>query len=524
MNSAERVASYFTGCRPAFERKILLKQGQRLPQRRAPQGKRLIIRGNSMLPQFKIAPEVLQSLWATSRGQTLKRRLVGVLAGRKSSPQHYLSIRITDLFMAGRSESGLAEDYQIRLLAGLDTILSADLENEFAKADKKIDSLETKIEPLHLCRAVCGFDVDTKSHKVVLKAYLVYPSVSLQFTPVEAIPIPAWDADAGFALGFLVQDSPGRVLAVSRKEASLSKKPLLGLWANGVPAGNQPSEYPFLHPLVWAAAVQFLQTKRDRVTSGGRKPSFLFVYQARHWYEVTACVPATQSEDSLGWQTAVVSKSVAVDSPALLTFFPDDLVEDESTCSSSAFSTPVRHVSNLPSWDASSVSFDRKADIDSETKIRLLELQVHELQRQLKSATQSLCVTPALSPKGGAKTARVRREEMGKWRTSALNRSGVLFRVDEFDEVAIDRPPRRPTPKTTTHTRCVPGVAASPPSQKDCKPGYFLFPEQTDMRQSTEVFAEPDTSYQIPTISYESDNSSEDDSFSLSAIQQKYLI
>lgn len=165
----------------------------------------------------------------------------------------------------------------------------------------------------------------------------------------------------------------------------------------------------------------------------------------------------------------------------VVTFEGEEIGEEESTASSTEYNTPTRHISKLPSLDSNSSFLDfHRPSLDSEAKIRLLELQVHELQQELKRATQSLCTTPALSPKSN----KYKRKSEGD---NFIPSSSVLFQVEENEET-----------DDMTH----PGLHSKARSM------YLTSPN-------------PDISYQIPTITYESDSSSDEDSFSLS-LQRKY--
>lgn len=433
-----------------------------------------------------------------------------MLLGVKSSGRHYLSVRVGEMGWAGRGLRN-ADEYVMPVVPH---ISPSDLESEYQSALSALTSLEAPLEPLHICRSLCCSEADSEERKLRLRLTLVYPEVSLQFAQVQAVEI--WGGEGeGFEVGFSVQEPSGRVLLLTRSEACHTQKAFIGLWARGVPSGNQPTEYPFLHPLIWAAAVQFLQINNKKIIAGYPKPSFLFVYLATSpcFYEVSMSVMSTQDESKPSWQTAVISKTVSIDSPCLLTFFLDDLAEEESTSSSSAHSTPARHVSRLPSLDSNCSFFEsHRPSIDSEAKIRLLELQVQELQKELKRATQSLCTTPALSPRG-----KQHKSEGGRWDSATVNRSRVLFKVDEFDEVSVDlttplTPRKSPFP-------IAPNTATARPIREKAKSVYFscLSAEESESKAR-----EIDTSYQIPMISYESDSSSDEDSFSMS-LQRKYL-
>ena len=496
---------------PSLQRSILLTGSFRPALKRLPHSKRLVIRGSSMRPQFKIAAEVLQSLWQAGKSGQSKRRSQAVLLGAKSSGKHYLSVKVSEVEWAGRVQLR-GEDYAVPLLP---TLTSSHLEAEYQQVLSLLSSLQASLEPLHLCRSLCSCE-SAMEGKLRLRLALVYPEVSLQFTQVERVEI--WGGEGeGFEVGFAVQDKSGRISLLTRLQACETRKPFIGLWARGVPAGNQPTEYPFLHPLIWAAAVQFLQMDRKKIISGYEKPSFLFVYLAAFpsFYEVCISVPPRQDESKPSWQTAVISKTVSIDSCCLLTFFLDDLAEEESTSSSSAHSTPARHISKLPSLDSNCSFFEsHRTSLDPEAKIRLLELQVQELQKELKR-TQSLCSTPALSPKGK------QRSEGGRWDSAAINRSGVLFKVDEFEEVSIDVTAAL-TPRKTAFP-AAPGVAAARPIREKAKSVYFSCVSAEGEKGSSSEAKEVDLSCQIPLISYESDSSSDEDSFSMS-LQRKYLI
>lgn len=243
-----------------------------------------------MRPQFKLSPEALQSIWRAGTSSPGRRQTGGVMKGVKSSGRHYLSVRVREVDWAGRAGKG-KEEYPVRLLPGFSSLNCSHLTTEYHQSLLCINTLLPPIEPLHICRSICCYEPDLHTPLLRLKFTVVYPEISLQFTPVESVKcMPfASSGNQGFELGFLVQESTGWVSFLTRSEANLTKKPFIGIWASGIPGGNQPSEYPFLHPLVWSASVQYLQMNKPKLYSyPDSHPSFLFVYVSNKvsFYEV----------------------------------------------------------------------------------------------------------------------------------------------------------------------------------------------------------------------------------------------
>ena len=161
--------SDFSSCDESFEREsidvlqtnIILRATERDLWSRTPQGKRIIVRMHSMLPQFKLTTEVLQELWGLAVDS---RQRTGFLGGFKYSPQHYLSLKVSE-WMHRQSPA----DYLIPAISCCNTALRSEHlvmpSNSLLRLKQEIqDKLNSKsmLEPLDLCRTAAVYSAEPR--------------------------------------------------------------------------------------------------------------------------------------------------------------------------------------------------------------------------------------------------------------------------------------------------------------------------------------------------------------------------
>lgn len=299
-----------------------------------------------MLPQFRLTQEVLEAVWQLAKGPG---RLSGSLIGTKSSPHHYLSVKVEDCRWQVKASSRSVGDYMVTLLPyGVEPYeLQIAWERLVQEISSKTD--DVPVEPLHICKSFCGFVALQSPARLVLRFTVLHPSIPLQFTPVPQVKIVNTSLSVQlvketkrtvkFLTGYLTQDQNKRIVVLLPSDPNCGKYPMAGIWATGLPKPTSPvsdkqRNFPFLHPLIWAAAVRYLQTSalRSRISPSPETHTFLFIYfdPMPRFYEVS--VP--QGAEMAGWKTTTVEKVVAIDSPAIISFSNDEEKSDGSVTSS----------------------------------------------------------------------------------------------------------------------------------------------------------------------------------------------
>ena len=326
---------------------------------REAQGKRMRLSG-SMLPQFKLAPEVLQAVWQLAKGPG---RLSGALIGTKSSPYHYLSVNVEDCRWQVKSSARSIGDYMVTLVPN--KAENSDLQAAWERLTQEISAKtdDVPIEPLQVCKTFCGFVALQGPPRLVLRFSVLHPAVPLFFTPVPQVKIVSTALSVQLVkdtkratkclTGYLTQDQSKRIVVLLPSDPNTAKYPMAGIWATGLPklvgpVSDKHRQFPFCHPLVWAAAVRYLQTSaiRSRISPSPESHTFLFIYfdPIPRFYEVTAGQGAE-------WKVTNIEKIVQVDNqPATVTMSLDEEKSEGSVSSSQDLAD-----TGLPSTASSSV-------------------------------------------------------------------------------------------------------------------------------------------------------------------------
>lgn len=309
---------------------------------RAPQGKQILLRMQSMLPQFKITSEVLKQLWSISNSSRLKGS--GVCTAYKYSPAHFLSLKVTEVHFLMRGQLMPPADYLLYLSPQAATSSPDRLRSDEKTFDKMMKSIERHIvreqfiEPLDICRTLVMFAADKNSEKLQLKCEILYPAVSLQFTPINSLKLVSTPLSVKltqnkrekFQAGYLTMDQSGRVLPLLPSDPLAYKYPIVGIWVTGIPETQSSKACPIMHPLVWANCVQFLENFniKDKISPSLEDNCFLFLHFSTKpkFYEVC-------TTDNPCWKTAKYCTEILREdnyfSPCYATF----VREDQSTSS-----------------------------------------------------------------------------------------------------------------------------------------------------------------------------------------------
>lgn len=436
--------SDFSSCDESFEREsidalqtnIILRATEGDLWSRAPQGKRIIVRMHSMLPQFKLTTEVLQELWGLAVDS---RQRAGFLGGFKYSPQHYLSLKVSE-WMHRQSPA----DYLIPAISCCNTALTPERlvmpSNSLLRLKQEIqDKLDSKsmLEPLDLCRTAAVYSAEQVSQRLFIRCDIVYPTVTLQFTAIQSLKLISTpltiELSQGrkkrFQYGLLTLDSGGRVLPLLVTDPLTSQYPIVGVWVTGVPGPSSSAKYsPLMHPLVWAACVHFILSNdiRERISPSPETNTFLLLHfkdQSR-FYEVS-------TQGQCKWKCASNSHEIPREqnyyfAPAFVTFLKEDqtsnsldfsgayMSTNNSTCQSPQCTStrtptptsypprPPKSTISIQSSDKGSIkenfmirSFEsgrrspstEQVLIEQSKMLRLLESQIRELQAHVFQQT-----------------------------------------------------------------------------------------------------------------------------------------
>lgn len=259
---------------------------------RSSQGKAVLLRMQSMLPQFKITSEVLQDLWTMHSPETQKASFV--CTAYKYSPAHFLSLKVTEVHSASRGRNIPPADYLIYLSAQNAVGNSERLKTDEKIVEKMMKSIERRIareqciEPLDICRTLLIFAADKNSQRLQIKCEILYPSISFQFTPISSLKLVSTPLSVKltqnkkdkFQAGYLTMDQSGRVLPLLPSDPLAYKYPIVGIWVSGIPESQNIKACPIMHPLVWANCVQYIENTniKDKISPSLEENSFLFLH------------------------------------------------------------------------------------------------------------------------------------------------------------------------------------------------------------------------------------------------------
>ena len=265
-----------------------------------------------MLPQFKISPEVLRTLYQLASTPGVPSRLSGSMIGTKSSPHHFLSLKIEDCKWHVKQGGRAVGDFMVTLRGERDgERRELELAWDNLMHDVVSRSDDVPLEPLHLCKSFCYFSPLSSPPRLRLHFTVLHPSLSLQFTPIPPLKISSSPLSVQlvkdtkkatrFLSGYLSIDQSKRAVVLLQSDPNVGRYPMMGVWATGVQRVAGEAEkmrmFPFLHPLVWSAAVRYLHTStiRSRLSPSPESHTFLFIYfdPIPHFYEVSSSVLST---------------------------------------------------------------------------------------------------------------------------------------------------------------------------------------------------------------------------------------
>lgn len=304
---------------------------------RSPQGKPILLRMQSMLPQFKITSEVLKQLWGISTSDKIKGS--GVCTAYKYSPAHFLSLKVTEVHFSTRGQAIPPADYLLYLVPQPASSCPERLKSDEKTYEKMMKSIqrhvvrEQFIEPLDICRTLVLFGAETSTQKLQIKCEILYAAVSLQFTPISSLKLVSTPLSVKltqnkrdkFQAGYLTMDQSGRVLPLLPSDPLSYKYPIVGIWVTGIPESQNSKACPIMHPLVWANCVQFIENAniKDKISPCLEENSFLFLHFASKpkFYE------ASTTENPC-WKTAKYCTEILREdsyfSPCFATFVRED--------------------------------------------------------------------------------------------------------------------------------------------------------------------------------------------------------
>ena len=258
---------------------------------RSPQDKPVLLRMQSMLPQFKITSEVLQDLW-TLHSNEAKTSIV--CTAYKYSPAHFLSLKVTEVHYISRGRNIPPADYLIYLSSQTCASSAERLKSEEKIIEKMMKSIERRItreqsiEPLDICRTLLIFAADKTSSKLQIKCEILYPSISFQFSPISSLKLVSTPLSVKltqnkrdkFQAGYLTMDQSGRVLPLLPSDPLAYKYPIVGIWVAGIPESQNVKACPIMHPLVWANCVQYIENSsiKDKISPSLEENAFLFLH------------------------------------------------------------------------------------------------------------------------------------------------------------------------------------------------------------------------------------------------------
>lgn len=245
----------------SYSRPISLQAGVSELWSRQPQDKRLVLRMQSMLPQFKLTSDVMRALWEYSIDPDT--RLTGVITAFKYSPLHFLSLKATDIIWLRKGENLPSADYLMHLAPQ-----AADSAESLQVEDKVFDSMMRSVhrriernqglEPLDICRACIAFTADETTQRLLMKCEILYPAITLQFTPISSLKLVSTPLSSKlskgsaskYQSGFLTLDQSGRGLPLLESDPLVLQYPIVGIWVTGIPETPSNKNTPIIHPLV----------------------------------------------------------------------------------------------------------------------------------------------------------------------------------------------------------------------------------------------------------------------------------
>lgn len=417
-----------------------------------------------MLPQFRLGTEVLQLVEGLNEQEV--KSLRGVMIGVRTSPVHYLSVRVDDLQLSPLPHKPLSTDYPISISPAhvSDRLLLDSLQQEIAHRES--------IEPLHLWKTTCSFHKDLVPGVLRVHMKVVYPDVSLQFTPIAPLKIVSTPlsvqllkekrTSGNYMSGVLAMDRGKRVVLLLPGDPLVSRYPMVGVWASNLPAlpstPQKSQSSPYLHPLTWSSTIHYLHLSatHTRISPDPSNNVILFLYiegNSARFFEIN-------TENESGWKTIETDKRIDVKSAVVIGFSrEEEKIRELPT-------TEIRKITRNPSIPIiTNIPEDRKFPYKKQITCR---------------PAQSQAVSPLLSPR------------------SSVDHS-PLIRKSSRD----GNEKRREYVRKSAEEAVVMGV-----KMRNLKANEAESPVKPDL--------------QIPRIRYESESDSSDEE-TTERIQQKYL-
>ncbi|CAG9318402.1 unnamed protein product [Blepharisma stoltei] len=304
---------------------------------RQPQDKRLVLRIQSMLPQFKLTSDVLRCLWEYSIDPD--PQFTGVITAFKYSPLHFLSLKATEIVWLRKGENLPQADYLMHLSPqSVDSAENLQIEEKIfdsmmRSAMRRIERNQ-ELEPLDVCRACIAFTADETTQRLLMKCEILFPAVSLQFTPILPLKLVSTPLSSKltkglaskYQAGYLTLDQSGRALPLLDTDPLAMQYPIVGIWVTGIPESQSNRNAPIIHPLVWTSCIQYIESKniRDKISPDPENLTMLFVHFAGKpkFYEIS-CVGNPQ------WRTESFCSEIPREeesyfAPCFATFLKED--------------------------------------------------------------------------------------------------------------------------------------------------------------------------------------------------------
>ena len=262
------------------------------------------------------------------------------------------------------------------------------------------------------------FTKDKISKRLLLRFEILFPYINLLFAPLSPIKLVSSSLtkrliqpySSDFENGFLTMDQSSRIVPLEFSDKMVMEYPIVGIWVKGIPQTNASSKsFCIVHPLVWAACVQYITSDRfkEKVSPSLPNCTFLFIdFSSKpKFYEAS-------SQKQPAWKTSFFSVDLASDTDYFPSLQVSFLKHDTRFTLKRAVSESLSYISQSTSNSRSSTPPSAKPPIhrvttpSSSTKelkpclmtilswskhklIEKLQAQVHKLQIQFSPKSKS---------------------------------------------------------------------------------------------------------------------------------------
>ena len=382
---------------------------------RTPQGKTIGIRSQSMLPQLHVTPSFLNAL------VQVQTRKAGISPCYKLSSTHFLSLLCEDCYWS--EVQFPSADMIIHLRATsrqkiVDHLVHDEkvLETVFQALDR-ISYYHQTLEALDFCKVILLYSKDKYLGRLLLRFEVLFPHCNLLFTPLgphKLVSCPLTkklvQKSEAFDRGYLTLDQSSRLVPLEPSDPMVLKYPIIGIWVKGIPQTNSASKtIQIVHPLVWAACMQFILNKdfREKASPCPSTCAFLLIdfSEKLKIYEVTCQKTPAWKTTSYAAEVETSENSLKV--PLNVQFLKSDtrfLLKSivgnypvQSTSNSRSGTPPSSKPRGIKILRNSASAKDnlrkRSYDkiIDEQTKlIEKLQVKVQNLQAQVSPKSKSL--------------------------------------------------------------------------------------------------------------------------------------